>query len=356
MTEHRGPMQSSPSGSERADRPAPAADFEWPPADHLSVHEIDPDAWAPPHAATREPAIGEMQDAPPRHAGGTRRRPLWLAGSLTAAAIAAATGSWLHDQGIAKPVPAEAGYTREASAPVPPVPATDAGAVPPRLTITATYPVDPPAADAPPAEAIVPDAAPLETRTPPAGSSAASATEAVGDTAVGRTAETGAAATTSVPSATIAAVTAAPAAAAPTAAAPTAAMPAVAAAAATVPAATVPVPTAVVAVAPAELIRGVLRRYEDAYDRGDVATAASLWPSLDRRALTRAFASLARQDVEFERCDIDVAAARGSAVCVGTLTYVPSVGRGVEKANRVTWTFDLARSDDEWRIAGLHAR
>ena len=76
----------------------------------------------------------------------------------------------------------------------------------------------------------------------------------------------------------------------------------------------------------------------------------------DRRALARAFASLDRQDVEFDRCDIDVAGTRGSAVCVGTVRYVPSVGRGVEKAGRITWTFDLARSGDDWRIAGLHAR
>ncbi|MEO5820994.1 MAG: hypothetical protein ABIT71_10835 [Vicinamibacteraceae bacterium] len=117
-----------------------------------------------------------------------------------------------------------------------------------------------------------------------------------------------------------------------------------------------PVPSAVVATAPTSLIRDVLHRYEDAYDRQDVGTAATLWPSLDRRALTRAFASLDRQDVDFERCDIDVAGARGTAVCVGTVRYVPSVGRGTERASRITWTFDLARSGDDWRIAGLRAR
>ena len=103
-------------------------------------------------------------------------------------------------------------------------------------------------------------------------------------------------------------------------------------------------------------IRQLLQRYEDAYDHRDVRTAATLWPSLDQRALTRAFASLDRQDVSFDRCDIDASDERGSAVCVGTVRYVPTVGRGVEKEGRITWTFDLARSGDDWRIAGLRAR
>ena len=84
-------------------------------------------------------------------------------------------------------------------------------------------------------------------------------------------------------------------------------------------------------------------------------TAAALWPSLDQDALARAFAGLDRQDVHFDRCDIDASGARGSAVCVGTVRYVPSVGGATEKEDRITWTFDLARSGEDWRIAGLSA-
>ena len=103
-------------------------------------------------------------------------------------------------------------------------------------------------------------------------------------------------------------------------------------------------------------IRTLLQRYEQAYDHRDVQTAATLWPSLDQRALTRAFAGLDRQDVSFDCCDIDASGERGSAVCVGTVRYVPSVGRGVEKEGRITWTFDLTRSGEDWRIAKLSAR
>lgn len=115
-------------------------------------------------------------------------------------------------------------------------------------------------------------------------------------------------------------------------------------------------PSPVAALAPAAVIRGLLTRYEDAYDRRDVESAAALWPSLDRRALTRASASLDRQDVDFERCTIDVEGLRALAVCVGTVRYVPRVGNGGEKSGRITWTFDLARSGDEWRIGAVRAR
>jgi hypothetical protein len=121
-------------------------------------------------------------------------------------------------------------------------------------------------------------------------------------------------------------------------------------------------PAAVPAAAPAARytadvgIRNLLERYEAAYDHRDVQTAAALWPSLDRRALTRAFASLDSQDVSFDRCDIDASEERGSAVCVGTVRYVPSVGRGVEKEGRITWTFDVARAGEDWRITRLRAR
>ena len=84
-----------------------------------------------------------------------------------------------------------------------------------------------------------------------------------------------------------------------------------------------------------------------------MGAAAALWPSVDETALARAFAALDRQDVHFERCDISASEARGAAVCVGTVRYLPNVEGAVEKEGRITWTFDLARSGDDWRIAGL---
>ena len=83
--------------------------------------------------------------------------------------------------------------------------------------------------------------------------------------------------------------------------------------------------------------------------------AVELWPTVDQGALTRAFAGHVRQNVHFNRCDIDASEARGSAVCVGTVRYLPSVRGAIEQEDPITWTFDLARSGEDWRITGLSA-
>ena len=91
-------------------------------------------------------------------------------------------------------------------------------------------------------------------------------------------------------------------------------------------------------------IRRLLQRYEDAYRRRDVRTAIALWPSVDQEALTRAFASLDRQDVHFEQLRHRVhRRGGGCAVCVGTVLLCPASARRRE-GDRITWTFDLARS------------
>ena len=102
-------------------------------------------------------------------------------------------------------------------------------------------------------------------------------------------------------------------------------------------------------------IRSLLKRYEEAYDRRDVRAAVGLWPTVDEGALTRAFAGFDRQDVRFNRCDIDAFEARGSAVCVGSVRYLPSVRGAIVQEDAINWTFDLARSGEDWRIVGLSA-
>ena len=102
-------------------------------------------------------------------------------------------------------------------------------------------------------------------------------------------------------------------------------------------------------------IHSLLRRYEEAYDRRDARSAAALWPTVDEGALTRAFAGFDRQDVRFNRCDIDAFEARGSAVCVGSVRYLPSVRGAIVQEDAITWTFDFARSGEHWRIIGLSA-
>ena len=119
--------------------------------------------------------------------------------------------------------------------------------------------------------------------------------------------------------------------------------------------------TFAVSAAPTELrarqaIAQVLAQYRHAYDARDVAAAAAIWPSLDPVALERAFAGLREQQLQFDRCDVDVQNARATAVCPGSLTFVRRVGSDVPEIRRLAWTFALQRASDRWLIARVAAR
>ncbi|MEO5818906.1 MAG: hypothetical protein ABIT71_00250 [Vicinamibacteraceae bacterium] len=315
------PAPPPPAAAKRGD------DFEWPPtADGLSVYEIGPDPWlalqdaaSDAFAARRgEMAAGEDVDT-------SRDDAQRLAGVLTAVAFVAAAAGWMLYRATTQPVAID--RVHHPATVSPPVSAPVSAVAPPRLTVFATYPV---------------------------------AVSTPSRTSAGRARAIPAALTDAVAGATIAdASLTAPALHLAAPAAPRVPVHRGASLDALAGVGVVPTPTAMTSTAAARSdagIRTLLQRYEDAYDRRDVGTAAALWPSLDRRALSRAFAGLDRQDVHFDRCDIDADEARGSAVCVGTVRYVPSIGRAVEKEDRITWTFDLARSGVDWQIDGLSAR
>jgi hypothetical protein len=300
----------SPRPSSAARVPDGRDDFEWPPtADELSVYDVGPDPWQSVQVAASDAYQARRREAAPRAAaaprvkGITSRPPVPDASRRVVVAIAAvlavtaAIAVWSLSRATPPPVPVETVHHPAPAAPPPP-----------RLKIVATYPVDPAAPGATPANA-------RATAAPPR------VAEAPGIPVAPTAAHDALAAVASVAAPHPPAVRAAPAEATPEAG-----------------------------------IRSVLQRYEDAYDRLDVAAAAALWPSLDRAALRRRFDSLASQDVSLDRCEIAAAAARGSAVCVGTLRYRPSVGNRVERTDRITWTFDLARTGADWRIDRLRAR
>jgi hypothetical protein len=307
-------------------RPASAArvteepdDFEWPPsADELSVYDVSADPWQSVQVAASDAFQARRRDSAPRAAVATRvqgitsRPPVARVSRRLGAAIAAAVL-------IAAAI---VGWSLSRATPPPPVPVetvhhpAPAAPPPPRLKIVATYPVD--------AEPV--DRAASPGSTPGAGATPAASGPGVVDAP-------GLPVAPAAVHHTLAGVALIDAPDAPGGGLP-----------------------ARDATTPEEGIRSLLQRLEDAYDRRDVAAAAAVWPSLDRPALTRAFDDLANQDVDFDRCDIDATAARGSAVCVGTVRYRPSIGDGGERSDRITWTFDLARSGEDWRIDRISAR
>ena len=103
-------------------------------------------------------------------------------------------------------------------------------------------------------------------------------------------------------------------------------------------------------------IQAVLDAYKRAYERFDVLAVAILWPGVDTRALSRAFSTVSRQNVAFDRCDISVTGTHATANCDGVIEYVRSVGDAAPQSRSTSWTFALNHSAGGWRIATIAAR
>jgi hypothetical protein len=99
----------------------------------------------------------------------------------------------------------------------------------------------------------------------------------------------------------------------------------------------------------------VLNQYARAYGQLDPTAARAVWPTVDERALTRAFASLESQDVSFDRCDIDVKGNLASASCRGTASYVGKVGSRQARTEPRQWNFELKLHGDDWKIEKAQA-
>ena len=78
--------------------------------------------------------------------------------------------------------------------------------------------------------------------------------------------------------------------------------------------------------AASEGITEALRELERAYQRRDVTLAKAVWPTVNERALARAFDGLRSQSVTFDRCTLEVSGAAGYVECRGVTTYVTRVG------------------------------
>jgi hypothetical protein len=103
-------------------------------------------------------------------------------------------------------------------------------------------------------------------------------------------------------------------------------------------------------------IQTVLSQYRTAFRDLDAGAARAIWPSVDAKALGRAFESLERQDLIFNSCQIAVRDVRAVASCDGTARYVPRVGNRDRHDDRRKWEFKLRKVDDVWLIDTVSAR
>jgi hypothetical protein len=102
-------------------------------------------------------------------------------------------------------------------------------------------------------------------------------------------------------------------------------------------------------------IRAALMQWRTAYSALDARAAREVWPTVDARALERAFQALKSQDLRFDRCDLTVDGGSAHAACSGRAIYVPRVGNQSPKAAPREWTFELKKRDQQWTIASAHA-
>jgi hypothetical protein len=104
------------------------------------------------------------------------------------------------------------------------------------------------------------------------------------------------------------------------------------------------------------LVRSTLDRYASAYSALDASAAQRVWPRVNRGALTRAFETLASQQVSLGDCRVDVTGATARASCAGSATWAPKVGAGSSRTDARRWDFELARTGGGWQIVNARVQ
>lgn len=102
-------------------------------------------------------------------------------------------------------------------------------------------------------------------------------------------------------------------------------------------------------------VRAVLNQFEMAFSTLSASSAAIIWPTVDQRALGRAFGSLESQQVSLGNCTVSVNGPRANANCTGHARWTPKVG-GSTRTEARHWTFDLVNRGSDWKIDSVVVR
>ena len=103
-------------------------------------------------------------------------------------------------------------------------------------------------------------------------------------------------------------------------------------------------------------INATLRRLQLAYEQRDASLAKAVWPTVNERALARAFDGLRSQSVTFDSCWMNVFSVSADVECRGVTTYVPRVGGQYQRTESRQWTFRVEKGDNHWLITSAEAR
>jgi hypothetical protein len=103
-------------------------------------------------------------------------------------------------------------------------------------------------------------------------------------------------------------------------------------------------------------IQRTLGQYRSAYQLLDAQAARAVWPSVDVRALARAFDGLTSQELAFDTCLFEIAGEAATAQCRGSASYTPKIGGRAARLESRQWTFHLRKLDEGWKIQSVQAR
>jgi hypothetical protein len=104
-----------------------------------------------------------------------------------------------------------------------------------------------------------------------------------------------------------------------------------------------------------DALRRVLGRYRTAYSQLDASAVQAVWPTVDAKALARAFDQLQNQEVEFS-CGLSIAEQQAVASCKGGTRYVPKVGNKSARYDERQWLFQLHKTGNVWTIQSVDSR
>ena len=103
-------------------------------------------------------------------------------------------------------------------------------------------------------------------------------------------------------------------------------------------------------------IADALQHLQRAYEQRDATLVKAVWPTVNERALARAFDGLRSQSVTFDRCQLNVSGAAGEVECRGVTTYVPRVGGQYQRTESRQWKFRVQKGGESWVITSAAAR
>jgi hypothetical protein len=110
------------------------------------------------------------------------------------------------------------------------------------------------------------------------------------------------------------------------------------------------------AAADREAVNRILAEFRRLYSELDASAVVRIWPTVDDRALGRAFEQLEKQSIEFTNCRITLNGARAVASCSGTALYIPRAGNKRPRVDSRAWTFALNKANGWWWIESVKSK